>query len=128
MNQDEKDRIQEKIVVHRGFLRNMYKISNSPFKLRKFLSGANLAQLKVLLAILRATSKGAIPIEKARYTEINRNHFFKRVIVKDFIDYREYINALNLGRAALVDFTSKLLSVWKHLLAALFVLPLRKNE
>jgi hypothetical protein len=126
MRKEEQDRVEKKLQIHRGFLREIYNISHSNFKLRKSLSRATLVQLKVLIAILRATSKGVIPIEKKRYEKISVNRFFNRVIAKELKNYPDYRKVLHLSRGELVDFTCKLLSVWQFILAPLFVLS--ENE
>lgn len=110
--------LQRGLEIQRKFLRNIYHISGSKFRLRNSLGKATLAQLRVLIGILRATSKGWIPMKKHRYEQISAARSFSKVIaLKDEIVYRELCN---LSRSGIVEFTYKLLNVWKLYLDPLF--------
>ena len=90
------------------------------FQLRNSLGKAKLAELKVLIDILHATSKGAIPVKKHRYDKIIVNRQFSQVI--KLKDENFYHTVRNLERSELVDFINGLMSVWKLYLFPLFEL------
>lgn len=121
MKKEEQDRLEHRLAIHRDFLRHMYAISDSHYKLRHSIAKASIGQLKVLLGILRATSIGAIPIKQHRHDKVIRNRHFKQVIVAELKNDPYYRKVLHLDRSELVEFITKLVSVWKHLLAPLFM-------
>lgn len=111
MDEAEKDRIQKSLEIHRTFLRNIHTICESRYKMKISLGKSELAELRVLLAVLRATSKGDIPMTKHRYDIVNAKPSFRKVL--QFKDDAFYHKMRNLGRSDLIHFLSKLGKLWK---------------
>lgn len=118
MDTQEKIQLEKSLHIHRKFLRGIYSVSHSRFKLRDQIGKARIAQLRILLAILRATAKGDIPMKKHHFQEISATRNFPKVVgLKDHLFYKK-VRAFD--REGLVEFILKHLTVWKLYLYPLF--------
>ena len=113
-------RFEKRLQIPRNFLRDIYNVSSSPHKLRASFGKATLAQLRVLIGILRATSKGVLVVKDHRYQKISKSRSFYKV--EQLSDYRIYRKLLTSDRSELLDFIIKLVKVWQFYLVPLFVL------
>lgn len=119
MEKEEKVHLKHKLYYdNRHFLRDVYKQSHSSYKLRKSLTKATIEQLKVLLNILRATSKGDIPMSRARYDKLKVTRSFKKLNSLKHED--EYRKVLAYNRTQLVTFLNFFLKLWETYLFPLF--------
>ena len=74
----------------------------------------------MLIGILRATSKGVIPVTNNIYETISANRSFSKV--EKLKDDEFYRKVRNLDRSELMDFIYALLKVWNLYLGPLFEL------
>ena len=120
MNKSEKSNLQSAFRDHREFLREAYKKSGSVYKLGQCFTRASVAELLVLIGLLRAVAKGAIPVSKERYTKLKATHSFAKAIqLKNDSIYHGFMKK-DIKRDVLVQFVTRFMKVWTLYLHLLF--------
>lgn len=126
MDPNEQSSIQSEMRENKQFLREVWKKSHSLFKLRKTLSLATLKNLRALLAILRAISKGSIPIASEHKADVKKTRALKKLVALS--DETHYRKVSIFDRSELSHFLEPFTRTWKIYLIPVFHKKYKYNK